>query len=96
MVENMSYFIAPDTGNRYNIFGEGGGETLAQRVWRALSGFCADGNRSARRRRQGRARGRQPADRRRPRPLSKVAEEVARQVSIEAMKPELVVLGKSQ
>ena len=29
IVENMSYFIAPDTGNRYNIFGEGGGERLA-------------------------------------------------------------------
>src|SRR5687767_5458155 len=25
IVENMSYFIAPDTGTRYNIFGEGGG-----------------------------------------------------------------------
>src|SRR5436189_5022392 len=30
VVENMSYFIAPDTGARYNIFGEGGGEKLAQ------------------------------------------------------------------
>src|SRR5713101_8113876 len=29
IIENMSYFIAPDTGNRYNIFGEGGGEKLA-------------------------------------------------------------------
>src|SRR5678809_265317 len=29
IVENMSYFVAPDTGNRYNIFGEGGGEKLA-------------------------------------------------------------------
>src|SRR5256884_301535 len=29
VVENMSYFIAPDTGARYNIFGEGGGERLA-------------------------------------------------------------------
>lgn len=31
LVENMSYFIAPDTGNRYNIFGTGGGERLAAR-----------------------------------------------------------------
>ena len=30
VVENMSYFIAPDTGNRYDIFGEGGGQRLAQ------------------------------------------------------------------
>jgi ATP-binding protein involved in chromosome partitioning len=29
IVENMSYFIAPDTGNRYDIFGAGGGEKLA-------------------------------------------------------------------
>ncbi len=29
LVENMSYFIAPDTGNRYDIFGNGGGEDLA-------------------------------------------------------------------
>ncbi len=29
VIENMSYFIAPDTGNRYDIFGIGGGEKLA-------------------------------------------------------------------
>jgi len=29
IVENMSYFIAPDTGNRYHIFGEGGGQRVA-------------------------------------------------------------------
>ncbi|PKL89835.1 MAG: iron-sulfur cluster carrier protein ApbC [Ignavibacteriae bacterium HGW-Ignavibacteriae-2] len=29
IIENMSYFIAPDTGNRYEIFGHGGGEKLA-------------------------------------------------------------------
>src|SRR5438046_5177383 len=29
VIENMSYFIAPDTGNRYDIFGQGGGEKLA-------------------------------------------------------------------
>ena len=29
VVENMSYFIAPDTGKRYSIFGEGGGRKLA-------------------------------------------------------------------
>lgn len=31
LVENMSYFIAPDTGNRYDIFGSGGGEKLSDR-----------------------------------------------------------------
>src|SRR5438093_12577218 len=29
IVENMSYFLAPDTGNRYAIFGEGGGQRIA-------------------------------------------------------------------
>ncbi len=29
MVENMSYFVAPDTGTKYAIFGEGGGEKVA-------------------------------------------------------------------
>jgi ATP-binding protein involved in chromosome partitioning len=29
IVENMSYFIAPDTGNKYDIFGFGGGSRLA-------------------------------------------------------------------
>ncbi len=31
IVENMSYFIAPDTGNRYNIFGQGGGQKIADK-----------------------------------------------------------------
>src|SRR5947207_8935863 len=30
VIENMSYFIAPDTGTRYNIFGEGGGQKLSK------------------------------------------------------------------
>lgn len=29
VVENMSGFVAPDTGKRYDIFGEGGGRSLA-------------------------------------------------------------------
>ncbi|HEV8585746.1 MAG TPA: Mrp/NBP35 family ATP-binding protein [Methylomirabilota bacterium] len=29
IVENMSYFVAPDTGTRYAIFGEGGGQKVA-------------------------------------------------------------------
>ena len=32
MVENMSYFIAPDTGKRYNIFGHGGAKATAERM----------------------------------------------------------------
>jgi ATP-binding protein involved in chromosome partitioning len=32
IVENMSYFIAPDTGNRYDIFGHGGARKEAERL----------------------------------------------------------------
>ena len=32
IVENMSYFIAPDTGNRYDIFGHGGARREAERI----------------------------------------------------------------
>lgn len=32
MVENMSYFVAPDTGVRYDIFGTGGAEKAAEEL----------------------------------------------------------------
>lgn len=32
VVENMSYFIAPDTGKRYDIFGSGGGEKICKEL----------------------------------------------------------------
>ncbi|MBI1877561.1 MAG: Mrp/NBP35 family ATP-binding protein [Chloroflexi bacterium] len=32
VIENMSYFVAPDTGNRYDIFGHGGGARMAKEV----------------------------------------------------------------
>ena len=30
VIENMSYFEAPDTGKRYDIFGSGGGSSMAK------------------------------------------------------------------
>lgn len=96
IVENMSYFIAPDTGNRYNIFGEGGGQRLADQYGVPFLGSVPLGIEV----REGGDKGvpvvvsqpeSPPAQ-----AFKHVAEEVARQVSIEAMKPELVVLGKSQ
>lgn len=95
IVENMSYFIAPDTGNRYNIFGEGGGRKLADMYGVPFLGSVPLG-----------VDVREGGDRGVPVVVShpnspqaqafrQVAEEVARQVSIEAMKPELVVLGKA-
>ena len=96
VVENMSYFIAPDTGTRYNIFGEGGGERLANDYGVPFLGSVPMGIEV----REGGDRG-VPVVIGRPdspqaQAFRKVAEEVARQVSIEAMKPELVVLRKSQ
>jgi ATP-binding protein involved in chromosome partitioning len=32
LIENMSYFVAPNDGQRYDIFGSGGGEREAQRL----------------------------------------------------------------
>lgn len=32
VIENMSYFVAPDTGKRYDIFGHGGGADMARKV----------------------------------------------------------------
>lgn len=32
VVENMSYFIAPDTGKKYDIFGIGGGKNLSEEL----------------------------------------------------------------
>jgi len=96
VVENMSYFIAPDTGNRYDIFGEGGGEKLAAMYGVPFLGSIPLGIEV----REGGDKGvpivvSQP-DSPQAQAFRRVAEEVARQVSIEAMKPELVVLGKGQ
>ncbi|HZE70298.1 MAG TPA: Mrp/NBP35 family ATP-binding protein [Pyrinomonadaceae bacterium] len=96
IVENMSYFIAPDTGTRYNIFGEGGGRKLADTYGVPFLGTVPLGIEV----REGGDKG-VPVVVSHPespqaRAFRQVAEEVARQVSIEAMKPELVVLGKGQ
>lgn len=96
VVENMSYFIAPDTGNRYDIFGEGGGAKLAAMYGVPFLGSVPLGIEV----REGGDNGvpivvSQP-DSPQAQAFRRVAEEVARQVSIEAMKPELVVLGKGQ
>jgi ATP-binding protein involved in chromosome partitioning len=96
VVENMSYFVAPDTGARYDIFGAGGGQRLAEQYGVPFLGAVPLGMDV----RDGGDRGvpvvvGQPDS---PQAIAfrRVAEEVARQVSIEAMKPELVVLGKAR
>jgi ATP-binding protein involved in chromosome partitioning len=32
LIENMSYFVSPSDGKRYDIFGSGGGEREAKRL----------------------------------------------------------------
>ena len=96
VIENMSYFIAPDTGVRYNIFGEGGGQRLADEYGVPFLGSIPMGIEV----REGGDKGvpvviGQPESPQ-AEAFRRAAEEVARQVSIEAMKPELVVLKKSQ
>jgi ATP-binding protein involved in chromosome partitioning len=94
VVENMSYFIAPDTGVRYNIFGEGGGAMLAERYEIPFLGMVPLGLEV----REGGDSGvpvviGQP-DSPQAKALRGIAERIAQQISIEAMKPELIVLGK--
>jgi ATP-binding protein involved in chromosome partitioning len=94
VVENMSYFVAPDTGTRYNIFGEGGGMKLSEEYGVPYLGAVPLGMGV----REGGDSGVPivvgDPDSPQAEAFRRVAEEVARQVSIEAMKPELVVLGK--
>ena len=94
VVENMSYFVAPDTGARYNIFGEGGGRRLSEEYGVPYLGAVPLGMQV----REGGDKGVPVvvSDPESPQAeaFRRVAEEVARQISIEAMKPELVVLGK--
>jgi ATP-binding protein involved in chromosome partitioning len=96
IVENMSYFVAPDTGTRYNIFGEGGGQKLAETYHVPFLGAVPLGIEVREGGDQGIPVVVSHPDSPQAVAFRRVAEEVARQVSIEAMKPELVVLGKGQ
>ena len=96
VIENMSYFIAPDTGNKYEIFGSGGGQMLCDEYGLNLLGEVPMGMEV----REGGDNGVPVVvsfpDSPQAKAFRKVAEEVARQVSIEAMKPELVIMTRSQ
>lgn len=96
IIENMSYFVPPDMPEkRYNIFGEGGGRKLATEFNVPFLGEVPLGMEV-----------RQAGDDGVPVVIAnpespqanafrKVAEEVARQISIEAMKPELVIKSRA-
>lgn len=96
VIENMSYFIAPDTGNRYEIFGKGGGQKLCDEYDLNFLGEVPMGVEV----RMGGDSGVpvviSTPDSPQSKAFRKVAEEVARQVSIEAMKPELQILSHAK
>ncbi len=97
VIENMSYFIPPDMPEkRYNIFGEGGGKDFAETHGIPFLGEVPIG-----------LEVREGGDKGIPVVISnpdspqavafrKTAEEVARQISIEAMKPELKVVTRAR
>jgi len=95
VIENMSYFIAPDTGNRYEIFGKGGGQKLCDEYDLNFLGQVPIGFEV----REGGDRGVpvvvSAPESTQAAAFRHVAEEVARQISIEAMKPELVILTRA-
>ena len=96
VIENMSYFIAPDTGNRYEIFGRGGGQKLCDEYGLNFLGQVPLGMEV----REGGDNGIPVVVSSPESPQSqafhKVAEEVARHISIEAMKPELVIMSRAK
>lgn len=97
IIENMSYFVPPDMPEkRYNIFGENGGKNLAEEYNVPFLGEVPLG-----------IEVREAGDKGVPVVISNpespqakafrsVAEEVARHISIEAMKPELVILTRAK
>ena len=96
VIENMSYFVPPDMPEkRYDIFGQGGGRKLTEEFNVPFLGEIPLG-----------IEVREAGDRGVPiviadpdspqsKAIRQVAEEVARQISIEAMKPELVIINRA-
>ena len=95
VIENMSYFIAPDTGNKYAIFGTGGGQKLCDEYGLNFLGEVPMGMEV----REGGDKGIPVVvsfpDSPQSLAFDTVAEEVARHISIEAMKPELTILTRA-
>ncbi len=97
VVENMSYFVPPDMPEkRYDIFGKGGGSEFADEMGVPFLGEVPLGIEV----RESGDKGipvviKHPES---PQAIAfkKVAEEIARQVSIEAMKPDLVILSRAK
>jgi ATP-binding protein involved in chromosome partitioning len=97
IIENMSYFIPPDMPEkRYNIFGEGGGRRLAAEYSVPFLGEVPLGIEVREAGDKGIPVVISDPDSPQAKAFRTVAEEVARQVSIEAMKPELVIMSRAK
>ncbi len=95
VIENMSYFIAPDTGTRYDIFGSGGGQKLADEYGLNFLGQVPMGLEVRESGDKGVPVVVSTPDSLQSAAFQNVAEEVARHVSIEAMKPDLVIMSRA-
>jgi ATP-binding protein involved in chromosome partitioning len=96
VVENMSYFVPPDMPEkRYNIFGEGGGRRVADQYGLSFLGEIPLGMEVREAGDAGTPVVVAQPDSPQAKAFREMAENVARHVSIEAMKPELVVLRKA-
>ena len=96
VVENMSYFIAPDTGTQYDIFGTGGGKRLADQYNISLLGQIPLGMEVRQAGDNGTPVVISQPDSIQARAFREMAENVARHISIEAMKPELVIRSRAR
>lgn len=97
LVENMSYFIPPDMPEkRYDIFGSGGGSKFADKFNIPFLGEVPLGMEVRESGDAGIPVVISQPDSPQAKAFCKVAEEVARQVSIEAMKPELKIFTRAK
>ncbi|MBK7706347.1 MAG: Mrp/NBP35 family ATP-binding protein [Acidobacteria bacterium] len=97
VIENMSYFVPPDMPEkRYDIFGRGGGSSFADEMGVPFLGEVPLGIEVREAGDKGTPVVVSNPDSPQAKAFRKTAEEVARQVSIEAMKPELVILSKAK
>lgn len=97
IIENMSYFVPPDMPEkRYNIFGEGGGRRLADEYNVPFLGEVPLGMEVREAGDKGMPVVIAEPDSPQAKAFMQVAEEVARHISIEAMKPELKILTRAK
>jgi ATP-binding protein involved in chromosome partitioning len=95
VVENMSYFVPPDMPEkRYNIFGEGGGRRVADQYGLSFLGEIPLGMEVREAGDSGVPVVISQPDSPQAKSFREMAENVARHVSIEAMKPDLVISRK--